>query len=324
MASSNLGETTRPAVATDPGGSVPWLYKKDIFIALGLPPLAAISWIAPPQAWRGLARRFAPLYAPGRGAGSRARLLERIERTYAPGQGTPWLEAALEQIGEEEILALIETLREYRPGGWAPEIELSGQARLEAALARGKGAVLWIGHFVHAALIPKMAFHRAGFPLAHLSHPRHGFSKSWMGVHLLNPVKRVVEDRYLRARVMLEPGGPAAAMADLAVRLSENGVVSILGTGAARRPSSAPFLGGEIKLATGAPRLAYTSGAALLPVIPVRTGCGGFSVVVEPAIAVDPSLPRQDAVESAVRAYAKVLERHVTAYPGQWQGWFKA
>lgn len=314
----------RQASSADQGQSPPWVIMKDLLVAVGLPPLATISWLLPLRTWRPVARLLAPLYAPGRGVNSRAEMIERIESAYAPGQETSWLEAALDQVGEEEILSLLQFLRDYRPGGWVPNIELSGRPHIDAALEHGRGAVLWMGRFVHADLVPKMAFHRIGLPLAHLSHPRHGFSSSRVGMRLLNPVKRIIEDRYLDARVLLEPAGTAAAMADLKDRLGENAVVSILGSGSSRRPLSPRFLGGQVKLAPGAPRLAYESGAALLPVIPIHDKLDGFTVYVESPITVDRSLGRDEAIEIATQAYAEVLARYALKYPGQWLGWFKA
>ena len=164
--------------------------------------------------------------------------------------------------------------------------------------------------------------HRAGYAVSHLSHPRHGFSSTRFGMRCLNPVHTRAEDRYLRERVRLSPDAAGAALATLGDRLGGNGVVSISVRGDSRRPAMVLFLGGEIRIAVGAPVLAHKSAAALLPVFPLRTGEDGFTVFVEPALEIDPALDRRVAVADALGRYARLLERYVLDYPGQWLGWF--
>ena len=176
----------------------------------------------------------------------------------------------------------------------------------------GRGAILWIGHFVHGDLVAKMAFDRAGLAVNHLSHPRHGFSSSRFGMNCLNRVKTAAEDRHLASRVLLDDSRPTAAMKTLRRCLKHNGVVSISVRGADRNSQSVRCLDGEISIARGAARLARATGAALLPVFPVRNGDGGFTVHVEAPLD----------LENAEAGYAGRLEHHILAYPGQWLGWF--
>ena len=88
----------------------------------------------------------------------------------------------------------LQVLRGLLPGGWHPKIVLEGRDRLDAMLARGKGAVLWMAHFVFAATVVKMALHGAGYRLATLSRPEHGFSKTRFGMTMLNPIRSVVRE----------------------------------------------------------------------------------------------------------------------------------
>lgn len=306
-------------------GRVKPVVATDALILLGVPVLAGISWLLPERSWPLIARALGPLYAPAQGMGRRARRLHRLQAAFTPDRSTAWLGAALRELAAQDILSRIELLRDHRPGGWKPAIELSGREHLETAIKRGRGAILWIGHFVHANLVAKMAFHRAGAAVTHLSRPSHGFSSSRLGMRYLNRVVTAVEDRYLRARVLLsEDGSAAPALAVLEARLKDNGVVSISVRGTSRRPVAAPFLAGEISLAPGAPSLAHRSGAALLPVFPVRNEAGGFTVFVEPPLTVDRSIDRREASVAAIREYAGRLEPYVLAHPGQWMGWFRA
>lgn len=186
----------------------------------------------------------------------------------------------------------------------------------------GRGVVLWVSHFEFHSLLAKVALQRAGIALCHLSHPHHGFSGTRFGVHVLNRVRTFIEDRYLMERVYLSRSGSRAALARLEERLMEGGVVSIVARDTARKPATVGFLGGRLRLATGAPALAHATGAALLPLHVLKADDGALAVVVEPAIAVDTENSRWEAAEAAARQYAARLEAVVLAFPDQWQGWF--
>ena len=289
----------------------------DIAVVLGLPLLTAIAWFAPEPSWRHFCRLCVPFYAPAQAGQPEMPSVHRRMRALlgARALARP-IETVAEALIEEDILSLIELLREYAPGGWRPAITLCGGRHLDAALARENGAVLWVGHFVHANLVAKMALHRAGYRVSHLSHPRHGFSGSRFGMRWLNRVHGAAEDRYLGERVLLDDGRPAAAMGELLRRLRNNGVVSISVRGSAKAPRATPFLDGALSIAGGAPRLALATGAALLPVFPVRTADGRFTVFVEPALDAVGGPP-----DRVLGRYAALLECYVLAYPAQWLGW---
>ena len=287
----------------------------DIAVALGLPLLAAVSWFLPQRAWRGFCRACVPFYGPGQAGQPSTPAVQRQIRQVL-GARTPArpFAAVAGDLIEEDILSLVELLHVYRPGGWRPAIELVGGEHLAAAQAAGRGTIVWLGHFVHANLVAKMALHRAGFAVSHLSHRRHGFSGSRFGVRWLNRVQTAAEDRYLGERVLLDDERPATTMRTLRRRLEENRVVSISVRGDGGNSRAIQFFDGEVSIAAGAPKLAALSGAALLPVFPVRNAAGGFTVFVEPALDV-----RGD---GALRRYAALLEKYVLTYPAQWLGWF--
>ena len=237
-------------------------------------------------------------------------MYQQVERVL--GVDAPSARAVVGELITEDIQSLIELLRVYRPGGWTPPIDLTGGEHLKTVVADGRGVILWVGHFVHSDLVAKIAFHRAGVAVHHLSHRRHGFSSSRLGMAWLNRVKTAAEDRFLGARVLIDPQRPASAMKTLHSHLKDNQVISISVRGAKENSHSVAFLHGEISIAGGAARLARASGAALLPVVPVRNDRGGFTVHVEAPL--DPG--------DAELAYGQRLERQVLAHPGQWLGCF--
>jgi lauroyl/myristoyl acyltransferase len=244
-----------------------------------------------------------------------------IQRTLSARMTNLPPERILERLSGERILAILQLLRSYRPGGWNPPIRLHGTEHVEAALARGRGAILWVGMTVYADLVAKMAFHRAGFEVSHLSRASHGFSDSRFGARCLNPIQTRVEDRFLRQRVSLSSLGSRAALARLEERLAENGVVSVTVHRTARRPVAAPFLDGELVLAPGAAVLAQRSSAALLPVFAWRDEAEGLTIIIEAPLEVATDGDGRVLVEAVVRDYAARLAPHVLSYPGQWTGW---
>ncbi len=314
---------TTPSAIGEPAKaqSVKLIAPADLFIAFGLTIAAAIAWALPERYWRRLCASFAPLSL---------RMLspdpERTKRAIGETLGDRPVACSPETIVRNLAAADIETtfqcLRDYRPGGWNAALRLRGQAHIEAALERGNGVILWISEFSFRSLPTKMAFHRAGIPVSHLSHPRHGFSGTRFGMAVLNPVRSAREDRYLAERVMLSLDGPIGAMRVLRRRLRENRVVSITVGGAARHPVSVPFLDGNLELATGAPDLAFRTKAVLLPVFSVRDEAGLITVEVTPPLEVPVSVPRAEAMEVVMKRFAQVFETWILKYPDQWMGWF--
>ena len=293
---------------------------QDLSVAVGLPFLFALAWTVPMAAWPRLGRAFSSLASAFVSSGEAA-LIAEIER-YTGRQAmarTPVdIRRELLSIYVERTLLY---LRHYRPGAWSPAVTLEGAAHIETALGHGRGTVIWDSHFGFASLMTKIALHRAGHPVSHLSHPRHGFSATPFGRRRLNPIITNIETRYLRERVLLDEDQPAGSLQTLKKRLLENGVVSITVRGAARRPVTAPFLDGSLSLAAGAPYLACETGAALLPVFTHRDEQGAWRVTVEPPLTLPEGSERSAAIAAAVAQYAQRLEPHVRRYPGQWLGW---
>src|SRR5690606_7624849 len=276
--------------------------------------------LVPESRWHPLTETVARVVgAIGVGGGLR----RRLDAYFAGRAPRPVAAMAAGTLGYY-VDSTLQVLRGHRPGAaWNPKIDLAGADHVRAALDRGNGAILWISFFHYYSLISKIATHGAGFEVSHLSHPRHGFSSSRFGVRVLNRLFTAIEDRHLRERVRLSIESPLAAMRALTRRLEANGVVSITAREAASQPAVVPFLAGVMPVATGAPDLAYRTGAALLPVHTVLGENGRFSVVIEPSIVpAERSGDRRAFSEAAARTYAARLETWVRRYPEQWRGWF--
>jgi lauroyl/myristoyl acyltransferase len=221
----------------------------------------------------------------------------------------------------------LEHLRLLGPGRWTPTVALSGSEHLDAALAQGQGAILWFANFAGGNVPLKMALHRHGYAVSHLSGARHGIAHSRLGIRFINPIWLRVEMRYLRERVVMTDANQKKARRSLVAlrklrrRLDEKSVVSITALVRQHLDAQVTILNGSISLPFGAARLAYDCGAPLLPVLTFRAASGVYHASIEPPIPIDRSLSSREASLAAVVQYCALLEAHVTKYPAQWQVW---
>jgi lauroyl/myristoyl acyltransferase len=216
----------------------------------------------------------------------------------------------------------IQVVKVMSAGGWAPDVRLEGDEQLKAALARGKGAILWVAHFCFNTQVTKMALDAGGYRVSHLSRPQHGFSKSRFGVRFLNPLRWNAELKYLDKRIIIVRAQPGGSLCEAEAVLAENRIVSITaGAWEGRHVARGPLLGGRYTLATGAPDLAQRSGAALLPVVTTRiAGSKAFRVKIGAPLATG-SEDKLDAISAATAGFLVELETAVVESPDQWRGW---
>ncbi len=214
----------------------------------------------------------------------------------------------------------LQLMRFYPFGNWDPVIRTPGIEHIWQSLEKGKGVVLWVVPFHNGGLFAKMGLSRAGVPVCHLSRPGHGFSATRFGIRVLNPIRSRIEDRFLAERLLIVDGSTARPVEMIFARLHANKVVSItVSSVEGRRLIQMPFLNGQITLATGAPSICHTSGAALLPVFPVKTAANEFEVNIGPPLTLADTKERSIAVATA--SLLRQLEPFVLKYPEQWHGW---
>ena len=121
-------------------------------------------------------------------------------------------------------------LRSYRPGGWCPQLRLEGQGHLDRALARGRGAILWVAPTVFQWLPGKRTMFEAGYRLHHLSSPEHGFSsrsrfgRTWLQSDP-DPVEKIAT--WPSGWCLARKGNHKGSLRRLTGLLRQNAVVSI-------------------------------------------------------------------------------------------------
>jgi len=295
---------------------------KDLRVGLELAALTPASWLAPEALLRPISRCWEAMFV-----GHAARL--------KAGRAPAFRSVLGDELEPDEISRMslgvsatrtehhMQILREWRPGGWRPNLRFEGEEHVRDALGKGNGAVLWVAHFSFNALATKIAFHRAGLPFHHLSRAEHGFSKTALGIRFLNPIRVKAELKYLRGRVIIEPSRPARAMLAAKRLLSENELVSITaGHWEGATIAGARIGSGAYPLATGAPALSALTGAPLLPVFTARApGSKLIKVSVEKPIEIPADLSKEDSLRLAVDAFADRLIDQIGQYPEQWRGW---
>ena len=238
----------------------------------------------------------------------------------------PLRDLALDQMALSEEIPL-QIMRNYVPGGWKPRAEIEGAEHLQRAKNSGRGAVLWIAEFLLRTPFAYAALaQQADVRLSHLSGPRHGFSGTRFGMLVLNPIRTSAELRFLRERIVMSDlklpteTRVLAAMRQLRSRVAEGCIVSVTGLVSDWGPVRAQFLDGTVRLAYGAPGIAYQEDVPLHPVYALRRD-GRDVLVIDDPIDMRKDLPRRKAAIAATHDYAARLEQQVRQYPEQWYGW---
>jgi lauroyl/myristoyl acyltransferase len=287
---------------------------KDPGIAAWLLFLLPLSWSVPERLWDRSSHAIGSFWA-GLTPRRTALRIERIERIRLGRSGFPEPKIIDTCALAGNVLTHLQYLREFRPGGWNPRVNLVGREHIDGALAKGAGCIVWVGPFMFSGLVAKKGLHAAGFPITHLSEEFHGISKTRLGRRLLNPVKVTTESRYLSERVVMSRGTELKCIRKLGARLRQNGLVTIACDPAGARRVDRQLLGGRISIASGAPSLALDSGAALLPLFVVRKGPGEFEVVVEHALEAVSSDTRHEAVDDLIGGFVRRIEAFIERHP---------
>ena len=251
--------------------------------------------------------------------------IDVVQRTRAGHHELPTSRAIVTNVTAGHVEQHIQFLREFRPGGWKPQIELTGREHIDRALESGKGCIVWVAPMLYSHLVAKKGLHGSGYSVTHLSDVDHGWSGSRLA-RGLNRVRTSAEERYVAERLVMTDGSELRYTRQLYVRLRANSLVSITGTESSAemraRSATGPFLASTMRMATGAPSLALASGASLLPVFVLKRDYDRFEVVVEPELTRSRTGDRHEAVDELVRGYIERIEQYVVKYPHLYADWW--
>ncbi len=294
----------------------------DLTTLAGLAALLPVAWMLPESWWSPLWRAAAriPLLTSRRAARRTGKSIRAALGDLDPRRA----EGAARDLKAAVYEMRLQDLRGWRPGGWHPRMTLEGEEHLKAALAQGKGAVLWLAPFVFNSGPTKIAIHRKGYRVSHLSSPQHGFSETEFGIAYVNRIRCIPEDRHIAQRIVYDRAAPATAMRRMMRALKDGEVVSIVASATeGTEMVKGPVFGGRLSVAVGAPRLAGLTGAPLLPTFTVRDPQAGFRVVIEPPIALQSGASTDERVAAAIAEFLRRSEPWVRRYPEQWRAWSK-
>ena len=96
---------------------------------------------------------------------------------------------------------------------------------LQAALKRGRGAIIWCDQFTAQTIIGKRALHEAGIEAHQVSVNFHGITDTKFGLYVLNPPLVAVENRFLKSRVVFERDDAYQVTVRMQKILKGNGIV---------------------------------------------------------------------------------------------------
>jgi lauroyl/myristoyl acyltransferase len=103
----------------------------------------------------------------------------------------------------------------------------TGREHLDAALARGRGVILWAAEFIPQTLAGKRGLFEAGVHAHQVSSRHHGFRNTWFGNTFLNQPLIRAENRYLASRLVFE-ASKAGMLVRRLMRLLKSGSAVIL------------------------------------------------------------------------------------------------
>ncbi|MBI4525593.1 MAG: lysophospholipid acyltransferase family protein [Deltaproteobacteria bacterium] len=203
----------------------------------------------------------------------------------------------------EMALALESSPEEIRT-----DIALQGRENLDAALAKGKGAILISAHLGNFFLLgTRLALE--GYPAYVLLNPPHDQNFK----ELLDQYRLKIGQRAIYAR----PRRQASREMTRILRRNEAAII-IADEYRSGSGVHVPFLGQTVIARRGPATLALRTGAAVVPVYLIRDGGGRLILMVEPELDLLRSGEIKAAVRENTRRITHWLERTVRSYPDQW------
>jgi KDO2-lipid IV(A) lauroyltransferase len=199
-------------------------------------------------------------------------------------------------------------------------VTLEGEEHLQAALARGKGAVLAHTHMSNPQML-----------MPALGHRRYKLWQVGMTpMDVYHGVREITGGRpnlpayiWLSIKDRLERSLPVTfihigrqPLKEVFRKLSEGALVAMTVDGVKEGDGVREFFGKKTGMFTSGPvRVALRSGAALLPLFVLREEDGRCRVVIEAPVEMNRNDDRQDAVEKAMAEFLRRFEGHLRKYP---------
>lgn len=195
-----------------------------------------------------------------------------------------------------------------------------GLARLDEALAEGKGCILGFPH-IGPTLLPVFGLGVLGYPLVQLTtddDPNLASPAALAAWHVRKYLETTSPALRVDARSYLRP---------MLRRLRENHVVMMPydGTGGGLehgRRVPAELLGHRVNFPVGALYLALRSGAPFLPIVTLPEKDGTvYRTIIGPRLTLEQRGDLRQTLVHNAQALAELLDHHVRSAPGCWHLW---
>jgi lauroyl/myristoyl acyltransferase len=205
---------------------------------------------------------------------------------------------------------------------WRPNVTVEGVEHIEQSLKLGNGAILWRMSFTSATVV-NWGLREAGFRVVHLSSNVHrGASRSWFAEKISAPLYTRPEARLVDKRVIRQNSGNLAYLKELRADVEGNAVVTMVGDLTKARHTETHKVGNLRRdVPTGAPSLAYASGASLHTCVALREGPYRYRLIIGPDIAAARVSPKSSARRAATTQFAAELEHHLATSPESSMWW---
>jgi KDO2-lipid IV(A) lauroyltransferase len=188
------------------------------------------------------------------------------------------------------------------------EMPIAGREHLDAALAKGNGAIVLSAHLGNFFLVgTRLAIE--GYPVHVLVSP----PRDPQFAELMDDVRLQVWQRTIRARPR------RAALKELHAVLRRNEIAIVIADEYKNGHGiPVPLFGGIVSARRGPATLALRTGAAIVPAFLVRQAGDGLKLIIEPELELARTDKGQDDVRESILRITRWLERSVSAYPDQW------
>ncbi|MFH1469809.1 MAG: lysophospholipid acyltransferase family protein [Pseudomonadota bacterium] len=195
--------------------------------------------------------------------------------------------------------------------------EVEGREHLDAALARGKGAIILIGHFGANQMIMPALGH-AGYPMSQLSAPPTVWADILRETRTTPLWEKVLARRWeLEQRLPVQHINVFKFLRPAYACLEQNQVLGLaFDGGGGTRWAKVKLLERMANVSTQPAQLWRASGAALLPTVVVRqTGSPRHRVIIEPPLAWQEHHQRGEALRLNMQAFVDRFGAWVARYP---------
>ena len=198
------------------------------------------------------------------------------------------------------------------PRPWSPDVRVEGVEHISEGLARGSGVILWRLSFTSPVVV-NTGLRQAGFSFVHLTSTEHrGANRSRFSRRISAPFSNRAEARLVAKSVVRPSTGNLAYLKQLRAELENNAVVTIVGDITKALHTEVHRVANlRREIPTGAPSLAYASGATLHTCVAVREGPFRYRLSIGPDISEAREGPKPVARRAATTRFAEDFERHL-------------